>query len=68
VTVDAFKAAWERNPIEATKDFIAAEPVLILKALERSIGPDALRERFEERGITLTDLALCLQHAIMRRN
>jgi hypothetical protein len=58
--VDVFRINWRRQGAEAWDAFIAAEPSLILRAVERIVGPEAVREAIESamdrNGLTRADL------------
>jgi hypothetical protein len=69
-TVDAFRAAWDRDPNKALDDLLCADPRLVLNAMDHAIGYDAVRRLFQdvmdERGMTVDDLRANLALAIKR--
>ena len=58
--IDKLRDDWKREGQKAMRAFEAAEPSLCLRAIERVVGPEMIREALievmEEKGITLADL------------
>jgi hypothetical protein len=65
--VDAFKAAWDRDPDSAFDEFSNTDTALLVKALDHALGPEAMRrllqEEMDKQVLTTADL-----RAIQRRS